>query len=448
LFQENDDHVLEAVEASSQTRDRPRDINEVLKDEDWGQDVQQNRRSSDSSDHSGLNSAEGRHDENLQQARHPLAGGIRKLMQSSRRRRAISSFGGINLGMQTHRLLDAFVEDDSTPSDSSEDSDSDEYGSGKKRLLDGMDGAEPSQGQDRPFESDSIRHEDAEEDNNNNGGVPHTEGGTSGTGQNPANYSGPSIPLYSYEFLHLYDRDRVPADIDDNLFLNLTLAADLASWVKDPTALARVTNCRPAEGIFIHCDGAALDRSSWPSLSLESIADSNTKIDGMYPTWKVLKTPNQVSKGQIVGEITGKIGLLRDYSLDPSNRWPELRHPEPFVFFHPQLPIYIDSRHEGSILRYTRRSCRPNVTIKTYITDEIKYHFCFVAKCDIAADSEITATWYLDRQLFNTAGDSPSDVAAAHISKVLANFGGCACIPSTNCLLSDLDYRRSPKVAD
>ncbi|KAL4807063.1 hypothetical protein BDV18DRAFT_112275 [Aspergillus unguis] len=271
----------------------------------------------------------------------------------------------------------------------------------------------------------------------------------------PTKSSGPSIPLYSNEFLHLYDRDQGHADIDGNLFVNLTLAADLASWVKDPVSLAQVSNGRSPEEIFTR-SGAALDKPHWPSLSVESVTDPTTEIDGKHPTWKVLKTQNGVAKDGIVGEITGKIGLLRDYSLDPSNRWQELRHPEPFVFFHPQLPIYIDSRQEGSILRYARRSCRPNVTMKTYITNEVEYHFCFVAKEDIAPDSEITATWYLDAQLFGSTngivkqepGDSVQEMAAICISNVLANFGGCACIPPHSCLLSNLDRRRHPKLAD
>ncbi|KAL4783671.1 hypothetical protein BJX76DRAFT_357816 [Aspergillus varians] len=271
----------------------------------------------------------------------------------------------------------------------------------------------------------------------------------------PAKSSGPLIPMYSNEFLHLYDQDHGYTDIDGNLFVNLTLAADLASWLKDPVSLAQVANGRPADEIFTR-SSAGLDRSHWPSLSLESITDPNTEIDGKHPTWKVLKTQNGVNKDEIVGEITGKIGLLRDYSLDPSNRWQELRHPEPFVFFHPQLPIYIDSRQEGSILRYARRSCRPNVTMKTYITNEVEYHFCFVAKEDIAADSEITATWYLDAGLFGSTnslvkqepGDSVQEMPATCISNVLSNFGGCACIPPHNCLLSSLDCRRHSKITD
>ncbi|KAL3470635.1 hypothetical protein BJX99DRAFT_43986 [Aspergillus californicus] len=271
----------------------------------------------------------------------------------------------------------------------------------------------------------------------------------------PTKPTAPFMPLYSLysnEFLHLYDQDHGHVDMDGNLFVNLTLAGELASWVKDPAALSHITNNRSAEEIFTR-SGAALDRSHWPALSLESMTDSNTEVDGKHPSWKVLKTQDRVGKDEIVGEITGKIGLLRDYCLDPSNRWQELRHPEPFVFFHPQLPIYIDSRQEGSILRYTRRSCRPNVTMKTYIANEVEYHFCFVAKEDIPPDAEITATWYLDPQLFGSNNgivkQEPGDgMQEMRISNVLANFGGCACIPAPNCLLSSLDRRRHPKLAD
>jgi hypothetical protein len=271
----------------------------------------------------------------------------------------------------------------------------------------------------------------------------------------PTKFAASSIPLYSNEFMHLYDRDHGHADMNSNLFINLPLAADLASWVTDPAALARVTSGRSAQDIFTWSDAEFL-RSRRPTLSTESITDSNIDVDGKHPTWKILKTQDGVQKDEIVGEIKGKIGLLRDYCLDPSNRWQELRHPEPFVFFHPQLPIYIDSRHEGSMLRYARRSCRPNVTMKTYITNEVEYHFCFVAKEDIPANAEITAMWYLDQQLFESSNglvkqessDSAQEVAAVCISNVLSHFGGCACVPPPTCLLASVDRRRHPKLPD
>lgn len=275
--------------------------------------------------------------------------------------------------------------------------------------------------------------------------------------QSPTKPSAPSIPLYSNEFLHLYDRDQGHADMDSNLFVNIHLAAELASWVTDATALSRVTNGRSAREIFTWSD-TALDRSHWPDLSTELVTDDSIDLDGLHPTWKILKTEDTVRKDGIVGEVTGKIGLLRDYCLDPGNRWQELHHPEPFVFFHPQLPIYIDSRQEGSLLRYVRRSCRPNVTLKTYITNEVEYHFCLVAKEDIPANTEVTAMWYLDPQLFESLNgfvkqefsDSAQEVAAVCLSNVLSHFGGCACAsdPPQLCLLSSIDRRRLPRSVD
>ncbi|KAL4906539.1 hypothetical protein BDW74DRAFT_167184 [Aspergillus multicolor] len=104
-------------------------VNTILKDETWWEDIQRGRRNSDESSNLSLLNRVGSSsrfeisNQEQRQARHSMPGGVRKLIQSSRRRRSISSFrglGGVNLGMQTHRLLDAFVDDDSTPSDTSD----------------------------------------------------------------------------------------------------------------------------------------------------------------------------------------------------------------------------------------------------------------------------------------------------------------------------------------
>jgi len=267
----------------------------------------------------------------------------------------------------------------------------------------------------------------------------------------PTKPPAPSIPLYSNEFLHLYDHDDERVDMDSNLFVNVSLLSDIASWVKDPEALSRVTP-GGAENTFNRSD-AALDKSRWPELTTDTITDSTVDIGGRHPTWKIVKTRDAVRKDHVVGEITGKVGFFGDYCLESHNRWPELRHPEPFVFFSSHLPLYIDSRHEGSVLRYTRRSCRPNVTMKIFITNDVEYHFCFVAKEDIPAGSEITIMWYLDSQFFESTNglvkqeDSAAETAAICISNTLANFGGCAC-DQPSCLLASLDRRRSPKLLE
>ena len=105
------------------------------------------------------------------------------------------------------------------------------------------------------------------------------------------------------------------------------------------------------------------------------------------------------------------------------------------------MPIYIDSRREGTKFRYLRRSCRPNVTLKTYTTREGQCNYCFVALHDLSAGTELTAQWYM--QPMNQEGKF--DNVEWWASRLLANFGDCACDKTEPCRLATLDRRRSPK---
>ncbi|CAI7662640.1 unnamed protein product [Penicillium glandicola] len=113
-------------------------VNSALRGEDWwqgvlrarapDQDPQDSDRTSDSLHLDKSYTWQGpSSQESGGKPLHHRVTGLRKLIQSTRRRRSVSSFralGGVNLGMQTHRLLDAFVDYDSSDgSSSSEDSD-------------------------------------------------------------------------------------------------------------------------------------------------------------------------------------------------------------------------------------------------------------------------------------------------------------------------------------
>ncbi|PTU24977.1 hypothetical protein P175DRAFT_0471691 [Aspergillus ochraceoroseus IBT 24754] len=133
--------VLVNGDFSVETQDTRENIHAIMKHEDWWRDIQQVRKDSDESSNLSIPSWTGKWQEGAPaldvsgEEQRPgrqksLTGGLKRLMQSSKRRRSISSFrslGGVNLGMQTHRLLDAFVEDDSTASESSDDSDFENY---------------------------------------------------------------------------------------------------------------------------------------------------------------------------------------------------------------------------------------------------------------------------------------------------------------------------------
>ncbi|KAI4213544.1 MAG: hypothetical protein LQ351_003768 [Letrouitia transgressa] len=259
---------------------------------------------------------------------------------------------------------------------------------------------------------------------------------------------------YSHEFLHLYDNDPGDAAMQANLFNDISITRSLSLWTQDASSLAQATNGLSPQDIFHRCE-QSLDSMSLPQLRKEHKQDGTPNNYGQHPKWIFLSVDNYVPKGSIVGELKGKIGDMRDYAQDPTNRWDYLRHPVPFVFFHPKLPIYIDTRHEGSTCRYLRRSCRPNLTMLTILENGSDYRFCFAAKDNLDAGSELTIGWTLDEHIRNffhprnndeDAVDADEDYVAEWVGKVLADFGGCACNVPNECSLARYDRRSGASI--
>ncbi|EXJ90646.1 hypothetical protein A1O1_03750 [Capronia coronata CBS 617.96] len=261
----------------------------------------------------------------------------------------------------------------------------------------------------------------------------------------------PAIPTYTPEFLELYDRDQGNTNAKDNE-QTIQAANALSAWRTDPTLVVAGSGQQPtAKSPFVHSD-QPLDPNTWPDVSIETLTKTDIEYDGKFPTWRFLRLQSPVKKDEIVGEVRGQVGMLEEYcqQKSSSNRWQELRHPDPFVFFHPHMDIYIDSRKSGTRFRYLRRSCRPNVTLKTFVSDDDETHHCFVASKDIPAGSELTTTWFLDSGMFSVDAVRDDSEQAQNrrldwVSRVLANFGDCACDAGSACLLAGFDRRFSPR---
>ncbi|MCJ1277203.1 hypothetical protein MMC21_005013 [Puttea exsequens] len=254
---------------------------------------------------------------------------------------------------------------------------------------------------------------------------------------------------YSIEFLHLYDNDPGDSPMQTNLLNDIKITQDLSAWSSDLEELRNATNLSPSE-VFNRCE-QPIDSMIFPQLNKETKQDESSVFQDRHPRWIYLTIDSYTPKNSIVGELKGKIGLMLDYIQEPSNRWDYLRHPAPFVFFHQKLPIYIDTRSEGTTCRYLRRSCTPNLSMKTFLEGS-DYHFCFVAKREIEAGEELTIGWvldehirkYLDRR--NTEEvrpevDSDEDYLVDWVVKVLAEFGGCACNSPDTCVLAKYERR-------
>ncbi|MCJ1400887.1 hypothetical protein MMC11_004098 [Xylographa trunciseda] len=259
---------------------------------------------------------------------------------------------------------------------------------------------------------------------------------------------------YSPEFLHLYEDDPGDAPLPANSFNDIQVANDLSLWSNDIEALTGVANGRTHQDIFMRCD-QTMDSMSLPELQKENKTDESKDYDGLHPSWTYLTINEYRPQNSIVGELRGRIGRMQDYVQDPLNRWEYLRHPLPFVFFHPHLPIYIDTRKEGTSCRYLRRSCTPNLIMKTILENGSDYHFCFVANKDLESGTELTVGWTLDAHMRSFlqqkndgikqegAADTDESYAAEWVGRVLADFGGCACDSPNNCSMAKYDRRHT-----
>ncbi|KAH7063995.1 hypothetical protein BKA63DRAFT_175943 [Paraphoma chrysanthemicola] len=259
--------------------------------------------------------------------------------------------------------------------------------------------------------------------------------------KSPTNPDGP-IEEFSAEFMNLYGQIEPPSP-DSNSYTSIGVANDISTWLTDPEALAEASGGKKPQDLFSRIDQPIHELGA-PNIAKQIEVDSGITAHGLHPQWQFITVEEIVPDGGYIGELKGLVGRKEEYFSDPTNRWDLLRHPEPFVFFHPHLPIYIDVRREGNILRYARRSCVPNMLIKIFIESSNEFHFCFLASRQIDPGEELTVGWDLDSEVLKQLAKVVTNGAKDGFRKiqpwascVLANFGGCACDTSTGheCLL-------------
>lgn len=256
------------------------------------------------------------------------------------------------------------------------------------------------------------------------------------------------IHSYSDAFMSLYNDDLQP--VQTNSFASLVISNAMSLWLRDHDKLRHETGCEHAD-VFQNLP-ADID-------SLKKPPNVEHKKHLVPPDrvlqWKYLTTSQAIEKDVPLVELNGQIGIQKDYCEDPANRWPELSSPLPFVFFHPMLPLYIDTRREGSVARYVRRSCKPNAVVDTYLSGGSEYHFWLVSDRRIAPNEQITIPWdfrlpkpnskrmqqLLDLDDEETSAQPEFDAnqleeyqrIASWLYTVLSEYGGCACDLGHDC---------------
>lgn len=254
---------------------------------------------------------------------------------------------------------------------------------------------------------------------------------------------------YSDLFLALFEQDHMTRTTSNNSFASLPVTNSLALWIQEPEKLRQDVGLEK-EDVFQFLT-VPLDQLQWFDLRVET---KKTTINNTLLRWRQIITPGDLPQAGRIGELNGLVGIQKDYCDDPRNRWTELAHPHPLVFFHPQLPIFIDTRQEGSICRHVRRSCRANTNLETFIALGHEYHFWLTSERALAANEMITLPWdfrfpsqyksrYLHLLNLSDEDGAPSDGSditdeeyeqlTLTIYQVLSDHGGCACDLGNDC---------------
>jgi uncharacterized protein len=259
------------------------------------------------------------------------------------------------------------------------------------------------------------------------------------------------IHSYSKQLQDLYDNDPGPQQLQTNFFASLAVTDTMSLWLRDADKLRTDSGVEEPLDVFRmvkpEVDFAAQNWTKLQVNSKEVVANDSI----LRLRYLIVVNPLQ-KKDLMVGELKGFVGFQKDYYNEETDRFARLCHPAPFVFFHPRLPLYIDTRREGSQCRYIRRSCQANAVLDTYITNQSEYHFCIINERPLASGDQVTLAWDFRfkaevraRYLYllglsddDGAGEPEvSDLEYAElrelIDNVLSDYGGCACGLGSDC---------------
>ncbi|POS87730.1 hypothetical protein EPUL_000467 [Erysiphe pulchra] len=268
----------------------------------------------------------------------------------------------------------------------------------------------------------------------------------------------PHLPInfqvhgYSDNFLSLYNQGPIHSS-RSNSFASLSVSNSMTDWLRDQSRLYQDAGVRDYVDVFQNLK-VSVNTLKWPELRVERTEET---YQNMILRREYLITPRQLPQPGRIVELNGLVCFQKDYCSDPENRWSETAHPRPFVFFHPRLPLCIDTRREGSIGRYVRRSCQSNTNLETFIANGTEYHFWLTSEQPLAANEQITLSWDFRFPPQNRArflhllnlGDEDSlhfdtsditheeyDQLTQIIHLVLSEHGGCACNLGHDCAFS------------
>lgn len=193
-----------------------------------------------------------------------------------------------------------------------------------------------------------------------------------------------------------------------------------------------------------------LENLPMPKVSVHDVPDLTTSYSSLPQYFITLDAPCPAL--QLVAFYKGDIAFQQSYKNDAINQYSLLRHPKPYVLFHPSLPLCIDSRIRGTVARFVKRSCRPNLSLQTIVVDNSEVLFGLVAMEPLKANSVLTVEWEwsgspaIQSLILGTEPDQLNaeerQEASAWINNLTSNIGECACIDKKECIFTRFKAQR------
>jgi len=154
-------------------------------------------------------------------------------------------------------------------------------------------------------------------------------------------------------------------------------------------------------------------------------------------------------QGDLITIYKGVVGFQDSYKRDRANQYSSWNHPRPYVLFHPNLPIYVDARRYGSEARFVRRSCRPNLALKTVVIDHSEICFGLYANQALKPGTELTVSWDWTGALesrrsakegldLHRLSNEHLKELAVWIQQLTHKMGDCACLEGKDCLVNQI----------
>ncbi|CUS09506.1 unnamed protein product [Tuber aestivum] len=264
-----------------------------------------------------------------------------------------------------------------------------------------------------PLDPPSARNGETESDTDPEKPTRYLREGFTDLGNSPDKYAGADVQRFLHSLVMPVPGPDVPSPLERLVYLNRQELASLGLPKASPQVLPEASRTNPE-----------------------------------HPRRRLLLGAD-CSQGDLIAIYKGEVGFQDSYKKDRANQYSSWHHPKPYVLFHPNLPVYVDARRYGSEARFVRRSCRPNLALRTIVIDRSEICFGLFANQALKPGAEITVSWdwsgALESRRLVKEGFDIQRLSSEHLNELAVwmqqlthKMGDCACSGGKECLVNQI----------